>query len=472
MVRKDISSKELTEHALKRIEQSSDLNAFITVCPNEALKAAKEADDLRAKGDQRPLLGIPVAVKDLILTKGIKTTAASRMLANYIPPYDATVVRKLKEAGAVIIGKANLDEFAMGSSNEYSHFGPVKNPWDKDRVPGGSSGGSAAAVAARLCPFALGTDTGGSIRQPASLSGVVGLKPTYGRVSRYGVVAYASSLDQVGVFARSVEECALLTETISGRDPLDSTSIETSPVDKINTGVKGLRIGIPKEYFTDAIEPEVNSLVQEAIKTLETMGAKIVQISLPHTELALACYYIIAPAEASSNLARYDGIRYGLREEAEDLFSLYANTREAGFGDEVKRRIVIGTYVLSSGYYDAYYKKAQQVRRLIQNDFLNVFKDSCDLILAPVSPFPAWKLGEKISDPLKMYLSDILTIPVNLAGLPGMSVPCGFTKDKLPVGLQLIGRPFDEKTLYQVGATYQKETNFHNELPPGVSDGF
>jgi aspartyl-tRNA(Asn)/glutamyl-tRNA(Gln) amidotransferase subunit A len=472
MVRKDISSRELTEHALKRIEQSSDLNAFITVCPDEALKAAKEADDLRAKGDQRPLLGVPIAVKDLILTKGIKTTAASRMLANYIPPYDATVIRKLKEAGAVIIGKANLDEFAMGSSNEHSHFGPVKNPWDKERVPGGSSGGSAVAVAARLCPFSLGTDTGGSIRQPASLSGVVGLKPTYGRVSRYGVIAYASSLDQVGVFARSVEECALLTETISGRDPLDSTSVETSPVDKINTGVKGLRIGIPKEYFTDAIEPEVNFLVQEAIKTLETMGAKIVHISLPHTELALACYYIIAPAEASSNLARYDGIRYGLREEGEDLFSLYANTREAGFGDEVKRRILIGTYVLSSGYYDAYYKKAQQVRRLIQNDFSNAFKDYCDLILAPVSPFPAWKLGEKISDPLKMYLSDILTIPVNLAGLPGMSVPCGFTKDKLPVGLQLIGRPFDEKTLYQVGATYQKETNFHNELPPGVSDEF
>lgn len=472
MVRKDISSTELTEIVLKQIEKNSDLNAFITVCAEEALKNAKTADDLRAKGDNRPLLGIPIAIKDMILTKGIKTTAASKMLSNYIPPYDATVITKLKNAGAVIIGKTNLDEFAMGSSNEHSSFGMVKNPWQKECVPGGSSGGSAVSVAARLTPFALGTDTGGSIRQPASLCGVVGIKPTYGKVSRYGVIAYASSLDQVGVFARSVEECALVTETISGKDPFDSTSVETEPVNKITHGIKNLRIGIPKEYFTEALEPEVNKIVQDALTTLESLGAKLVPISLPHTDYALAAYYVIAPAEASSNLARYDGIRYGIREKADDLFSLYANTREAGFGDEVKRRIIIGTYVLSSGYYDAYYKKAQQVRRLIQNDFFNVFNDSCDLIAAPVSPFPAWKLGEKVSDPLKMYLSDILTIPVNLAGLPGMSIPCGFTKNKLPVGFQLIGKPFDEKTLYQVGVTYQKETNFHKELPHGVTDGF
>lgn len=472
MVRKDISSREFTERALKAIEKNSNLNAFITVCADEALKDASEADNLRSKGDTRPLLGVPVAVKDMILTKGVKTTAASKILSNYIPPYDATVVKKLKNAGAIIIGKTNMDEFAMGSSNEHSYFGSVKNPWNTKLVSGGSSGGSAVSVAARLSPFALGTDTGGSIRQPASLCGVVGIKPTYGRVSRYGVVAYASSLDQVGVFARSVEECALLTETISGKDEFDSTSVDITPVKDITLGIKGLKIGIPKEYFTDALDPIVNSMVSEALKTLESLGATLVPISLPHTELALAAYYVIAPAEASSNLARYDGIRYGVREEGEDLFSLYANSREAGFGAEVKRRIIIGTYVLSSGYYDAYYKKAQQVRRLIQNDFLDVFKNSCDVIAAPVSPFPAWGLGEKISDPLKMYLSDILTIPVNLAGLPGMSLPCGFTKDRLPIGFQLIGKPFDEKTLYQVGATYQKETNFHNELPPGVEDGF
>jgi aspartyl-tRNA(Asn)/glutamyl-tRNA(Gln) amidotransferase subunit A len=464
-----ISSRELVSFFLDRINRHSELNAFISVDGEQALKDADVCDSLISKGESLPLLGVPIAVKDLILAKGSKTTAASRMLSGFKAPYDATVVANLRKAGAVILGKTNLDEFAMGSSNETSFFGPVKNPWGLDRVPGGSSGGSAAAVAARLIPAALGTDTGGSIRQPAALCGVTGLKPTYGRVSRYGVIAYASSLDQVGPFAHNVRDVALLTEVLSGRDPLDATtSVREVPrlTESCGRSIRGLRIGIPKEYFVAGLDPQVERAVRSALDVLVAAGAIPVDISLPHTDSAVSVYYVLAPAEASSNLARYDGVKYGHRASGvASLAEMYQRTRSEGFGKEVRRRIVIGTYVLSSGYYDAYYVRAQKARTLISRDFQEAFQSKCDLILSPVAPTTAFRIGEKVSDPLAMYLNDIFTIPVNLAGRPGMSLPCGFDDAGLPIGLQLIGRQFDEDTLLRVAAAYESETSWHQRYP-------
>lgn len=466
------SSVEVTTYFLDRIESHRDLNAFIEVPREQALAEAARADALRARGEQAPLLGVPIAVKDLILTKGVRTTAASKILSQFIPPYDATVVTRLREAGAVVVGKTNLDEFAMGSSNETSYFGPVKNPWDRDRVPGGSSGGSAAAVAARLAPAALGTDTGGSIRQPAALCGIVGMKPTYGRVSRYGVVAYASSLDQVGPMTRTVKDCALLSSILSGRDPHDATSSTREVPDftaACGRSIKGLRVGIPKEYFVSGLSPEVKESVLRVATILESQGAIPVEISLPHSEVGLAVYYVLAPAEASSNLARYDGIRYGHRSpEAKGLTEVYRKTRSEGFGREVKRRIVIGSFVLSSGYYDAYYLKAQKTRTLISRDFSNAFRDHCDIIIAPTSPTTAFRFNEKTADPLAMYLNDIFTIPVNLAGLPGMSVPCGFDQAGLPIGVQFIGKPFDEETIFAAASAYEQADPSAQRIPAGI----
>lgn len=429
-----------------------NLNAFITVCEPESHSCNKNL----------PLAGLSIAIKDNIVTKGIKTTCGSKILENYIPPYDATVVRKLKNAGAVIVGKTNMDEFAMGSSTEHSAFGPTKNPRDPSRIPGGSSGGSTAAVAAGLCLAALGSDTGGSIRQPAALCGVVGLKPTYGRVSRYGLVAFASSLDQIGPITTGVKDAAKILNVISGFDPFDSTSLNT-PVpdftDKLDRGVKGLKIGMPKEYFLDGIQEEILASVKDAARALKKEGAELIDISLPHTEYAVPTYYIIAPAEASANLARYDGIRYGLSiRDAKDLKDLYKRSRSVGFGPEVTLRIIIGTYVLSSGYYDAYYRKAGQVRTLIKEDFTKAFK-KIDLILTPTTPTTAFRLGEKLDDPIKMYLSDIFTIPCNLAGLPGISIPCGKDKNGLPIGMQLIGKPLDEETLLRAANCYERITS-------------
>lgn len=469
--KKEFSSLELTNAYLARIEKAQNLNAFITVCPDEARTMATEADKRISKGERASLLGIPIAIKDVILTKDIKSTCASKILHNFNPPYDATVISKLKEKGIVIPGKTNMDEFAMGSSTENSHFGPVRNPWNLECVPGGSSGGSAAAVAARLSPASLGTDTGGSIRQPASLCNIVGVKPTYGRVSRYGVIAFASSLDQVGAFANSVEDCALVTEAISGHDPLDSTSVDTKTSDitsQIGKDIRGVKLGVPKEYFIEGLSAEVKSTISAAIEKLTGLGAEIVEISLPHTSAAVAVYYIIAPAEASSNLARYDGIRYGYRaEKPKGLQDLYCRSRSEGFGDEVKRRIMIGTYVLSSGYFDAYYLRAQKVRTLIKKDFSDAFEKHCDAIICPTSPTTAFKIGDKASDPLAMYLSDVFTIPVNLAGLPGMSLPCGFDSSGLPVGLQIIGKPWDEALLFRVGHAYEQATEWHKRAPKG-----
>lgn len=466
------SSVEVTTYFLDRIESHRDLNAFIEVPREQALAEAARADALRARGEQAPLLGVPIAVKDLILTKGVRTTAASKILSQFIPPYDATVVTRLREAGAVVVGKTNLDEFAMGSSNETSYFGPVKNPWDRDRVPGGSSGGSAAAVAARLAPAALGTDTGGSIRQPAALCGIVGMKPTYGRVSRYGVVAYASSLDQVGPMTRTVKDCALLSSILSGRDPHDATSSTREVPDftaACGRSIEGLRVGIPKEYFVSGLSPEVKEAVLRVATILESQGAIPVEISLPHSEVGLAVYYVLAPAEASSNLARYDGIRYGHRSpEAKGLTEVYRKTRSEGFGREVKRRIVIGSFVLSSGYYDAYYLKAQKTRTLISRDFSNAFRDHCDIIIAPTSPTTAFRFNEKTADPLAMYLNDIFTIPVNLAGLPGMSVPCGFDQAGLPIGVQFIGKPFDEETIFAAASAYEQADPSAQRIPKGI----
>jgi len=460
---------ELTSATLDKAEKLRSLNCFIELSRTAALEDAKQVDSLIQAGKQSPLLGVPVGIKDVICTKGVRTTAGSKILESFIPPYDATVVRKLKTAGTVSIGKLNMDEFAMGSSNENSAYGPVKNPWNPEFVPGGSSGGSAAAVAAGICPITLGTDTGGSIRQPAAFCGIVGLKPTYGRVSRYGVIAYASSLDQVGGFAGNVRDCALVTQVICGQDPNDATSVNQPVPDfekSIGQSVKGLRIGIPREYFVSGLESETESALRKAISTIEGLGAIPVEISLPHTELAVSVYYILAPAEASSNLARYDGVRYGHRASGDlDLKTLYSRSRSEGFGKEVQRRILVGTYVLSSGYYDAYYLKAQKVRSLIVQDFQNAFKDKCDVILAPTAPDVAFKLGERVSDPLKMYLNDIFTIPVNLAGLPGMSLPCGFTSNGLPIGLQLIGKPWDEATLFQVASAYESATEWHTKKP-------
>ncbi|HIE05154.1 MAG TPA: Asp-tRNA(Asn)/Glu-tRNA(Gln) amidotransferase subunit GatA [Candidatus Latescibacteria bacterium] len=449
----ELRAKDLVFSVLQRIREMEPLiHAYISLDEEGALRKAEEVDARVARGEKvGALAGVPVAVKDNICIKGGRTTCASKILENFVSPYDATVIEKLKAADVVLLGKTNLDEFAMGSSTENSYFGPTRNPHDQERVPGGSSGGSAAALAAGEAVLALGSDTGGSIRQPASFCGVVGLKPTYGRVSRYGLVAFASSLDQIGPMARNVRDTALLLKVISGYDPKDSTS---APVDVpdftgvLDEGIEGIRIGLPREYFAEGLDDEVRERVMEAVDLLEGEGAEIVEVSLPHTKYAIATYYIIAPAEASSNLARYDGVKYGFRAEGEDLYQMYCNTRGQGFGEEVKRRIMLGTYTLSAGYYEAYYLKALKVRTLIKQDFDEAFK-TCDLLATPTSPTVAFRLGEKVADPLTMYLSDVYTVSVNLAGLPGISVPCG-SSDGLPVGLQLIGRPFDEETLLRV----------------------
>jgi|SRR5579885_112810 aspartyl-tRNA(Asn)/glutamyl-tRNA(Gln) amidotransferase subunit A len=470
LAEKKISSIELTRHYLDRIQRlDNKLNSFITVTEEYALEAAKKADELRAQGKAGPLTGIPIAQKDIFCTDGIKTSCGSKMLDNFIAPYDATVVKQLREAGTVMLGKTNMDEFAMGSSNETSYYGPVKNPWNPEYVPGGSSGGSAAAVAANLVPAATGTDTGGSIRQPAALCGITGIKPTYGRVSRYGMIAFASSLDQGGPLAKTVEDCALLLNAMSGFDERDSTSINQPVPDytaTLNDPIRGIRIGLPKEYFTGGLSNEVAKAIEAAIEEYKKMGAIIEEISLPNTALSVAAYYVIAPAECSSNLARYDGVRYGYRcENPVDLQDLYKRSRSEGFGSEVKRRIMVGTYVLSAGYYDAYYLKAQKVRRLIRDDFVEAFK-KVDVILSPTAPTPAFKLGEKTSDPISMYLSDIYTIAVNLAGLPGISVPAGFVNN-LPIGMQLIGNLFGEAKLLNIAHQYQHATDWHKRIPEG-----
>jgi len=467
------SAVELTEAHLKQIETTAgELNDFTSICQNEASKAAELADKTLKEDKEKspPLTGIPVAVKDMLLTKGIRTTCSSKMLENFIPPYSATVVNKVEQNGGIVIGKTNHDEFGMGASSEHSIFGPVKNPWDQERVPGGSSGGSAVAVAAGHAPLALSTDTGGSIRQPASFTGIVGLKPTYGRVSRYGVIAFASSLDQVGPHARTVEDAALLLEAISGKDEKDSTSAEEEVPSYFSNlqsskdeSLKGLKIGLPKEYFSEGLDADVESGVREAAKILEEQGAEIVEISLPHTSAALPVYYIIAPAEASSNLARYDGVRYGHRaENLNNLSELYERSRSEGFGDEVKRRILIGSYVLSAGYFDAFYNKALQVRTLIIDDFKSAFQNSCDVILAPVCPSTAFKIGELSNSPLKMYLQDVLTTPASLAGLPGISVPCSLDSKGLPIGVQLLAPHFGEEILLKVAERIERTATFDN----------
>jgi aspartyl-tRNA(Asn)/glutamyl-tRNA(Gln) amidotransferase subunit A len=467
---REMTSKELTEAYLRRIgEVDPKIRAYITVTRNEAIESAEVADKRLEQGtDVTPLTGIPIAVKDIFCTRGIRTTCASKILEGFIPPYDATVIEKLKGAGAVILGKVNMDEFAMGSSTENSAFFPTLNPWALDRVPGGSSGGSAAAVAADECAASVGTDTGGSIRQPAALTGVVGLKPTYGRVSRYGMIAFASSLDQGGPITKDVTDAAVMLNQIAGHDPLDTTSIDAPVPDYtegLEDGVKGIKVGIPKEYFIKGIDKEVAGAVREAIGVIKGAGAETVDISLPHTEYAVSVYYLVATAEASSNLARYDGVKYGLRaEEAGGLMDMYKLTRDRGFGAEVKRRIMLGTYSLSAGYYDAYYKKASQVRTLIKSDFEEAFK-KCDVIATPTSPTPAFKLGEKIDDPLTMYLSDIFTISCNLAGIPGISIPCGLTGEGLPVGLQILGRPLDEATVLKAAYGYEQATGWHKKRP-------
>ncbi|APG25374.1 MULTISPECIES: Asp-tRNA(Asn)/Glu-tRNA(Gln) amidotransferase subunit GatA [Syntrophotalea] len=467
---REVSSRELTEAFLTRIQLTdAQIGAYITLCEEPALNSADAADARLAAGNAAALTGIPLALKDIFVTAGTRTTCASRILDNFIPPYDGTAVRRLREQGAVLLGKLNMDEFAMGSSNENSAFGTVRNPWNQACVPGGSSGGSAAAVAARQAVATLGTDTGGSIRQPASHCGVVGLKPTYGRVSRYGVIAYASSLDQVGPLTRDVEDCAIMLGAVAGYDPADSTSVNLPVPDyqaALRQGIKGLRIGLPREYFIEGLDKDIRQCVDKAIATLRELGAEPVEVSLPHTEYAVACYYLIATAEASSNLARYDGVRYGRRvDEGRGLIDMYMQSRAAGFGPEVKRRIMLGTYALSSGYYDAYYLKAQKVRTLIRQDFLDAFHQ-VDVILTPVAPTPAFRIGEKTADPLQMYLSDIFTIPVNLAGTCGISVPCGFSRNGLPIGMQLVGRPFDEATILKTAHAYEQATDWHRHKAP------
>lgn len=467
--RRECSSAELTEAVFARIAASDEkVRAYITLDPQGALEQASQADKrLREGNSHDALLGVPLALKDNFLTRGLKTTAASNILGDFIPPYDATTVKTLRGAHAVITGKTNLDEFAMGSSAENSAFFSTHNPWDLSRVPGGSSGGSAAAVAADECIAALGTDTGGSIRQPAACCGIVGLKPTYGRVSRYGIIAFASSMDQVGPMTKDVRDCALLLEAIAGHDPADSTSVQRRVPkysDALAGDIKGLRLGIPQEYFVAGLQPEVEQAVRSAIGELARHGALIEEISLPHTSYAVAVYYVIATAEASSNLARYDGMRYGHRAEAEDLNNTYMLSREEGFGAEVKRRIMLGTYALSAGYYEAYYLKAQQVRALIKCDFDRAF-EKCDAIVTPTMPTTAFKIGEKTQDPLQMYLSDIYTISVNLAGLPAISLPCGFDGAGLPIGLQIIGKPFDEATILHSAYVYEQATAWHKMKP-------
>ena len=467
---REISSLELIRAVLERIESvEKKVGAYITIAAETAIKQAELADKEISRGNILPLTGIPLSVKDLICTKGLRTTCASRILDNFTPQYDAFVIKKLKKAGAVIVGKTNMDEFAMGSSTENSGMKTTRNPWDLSCIPGGSSGGSAAAVAADMCLGSLGSDTGGSIRQPASHCGVVGMKPTYGRVSRFGLVAFASSLDQIGPLAKDVLDCALLMNAIAGYDPADSTSVPEDVPDYTsfsNKGLSGMTIGIPMEYnAAQGLDPEVLGAVKNAVKVIEDLGAKCVEVTLPHTKYAVAAYYVIAPSEASSNLARYDGVKYGFRDrEKKSLIDMYRSTRTKGFGAEVQRRIILGTYSLSSGYYDAYYKKASQVRTLIMEDFKNVFK-SCDLILSPVAPTPAFKIGEKIDDPLTMYLSDIFTLSANLAGIPGISVPCGFSSTGLPIGLHLMGRHFEEKKLFTAACNFEQATDFHKKKP-------
>ncbi|MDH5528126.1 MAG: Asp-tRNA(Asn)/Glu-tRNA(Gln) amidotransferase subunit GatA [Nitrospirota bacterium] len=465
----EISSVELTRHVLARIDAvEPKVQAFNTVTAARALADAEAADRMIAGGNAQPLTGIPIALKDNMITEGVETTCSSKILSGYVPPFDGTISARMKAAGAVLVGKTNLDEFAMGSSTENSATKTTRNPWDPERAPGGSSGGSAAAVAADMCLGSFGSDTGGSIRQPGALCGVVGFKPTYGRVSRFGLVAFASSLDQIGPFTRDVHDAAILLAASAGSDPLDSTCSDR-PVDDyvagLSAGVKGRTIGVPKEYFIEGTDPAVAAAVQDGIRQLEAQGATVREISLPHTQYATACYYLVATAEASSNLGRYDGVRYGLREEPGDLLSMYMATREAGFGTEVKRRIMLGTYALSAGYYDAYYKKAQQVRTLILRDFETAFDAGVDLVVTPTAPTGAFKIGEKSGDPLQMYLSDIFTISCNLAGLPGISVPCGFDGNHMPIGLQLIGKRFDESTLLAAAHAYQQGTDFHTRRP-------
>ncbi len=464
----DFTSVELTQALLDRVAaHDGSLNAFITVTADEALAAAMRADEARAAGHGGALNGLPIIHKDIFCTRGIKTTCGSKMLDNFISPYNATVVQKLADAGAVVLGKSNMDEFAMGSSNETSYFGPVRNPWNLDCSPGGSSGGSSASVAARLAPAATGTDTGGSIRQPAALTGTVGIKPTYGRVSRYGMVAFASSLDQAGVITRSSEDAARLLGVMAGFDERDSTSIDEPVPDylaSIGESIKGLRVGIVRQHFDAGLEEQTGARVKEAIAVLEALGATTVEVDLPNIDLSVPTYYVVAPAECSSNLSRFDGVRFGYKaENAEDLLDLYSRSRGEGFGDEVKRRIMTGTYVLSAGYYDAYYLKAQQVRQLIADDFKKAFAD-VDVIAGPTAPSPAFKLGDKVDNPIQMYLNDIYTIGANLAGLPAMSLPCGFV-DELPVGLHLVGAHFDEATLLRCGHQYQQETEWHKACP-------
>lgn len=470
---REVSSRAATQACLDQVQRiDGDLRAFLSFDAADALAQADRADATLASGathQQQPLLGVPIAVKDVIAVKGQPLSCGSRILGNFISPYDATVIQKLKAAGAVVFGRLNMDEFAMGSSTENSAFGPTRNPWDTSRIPGGSSGGSAAAVAADECVAALGSDTGGSIRQPAALCGCVGLKPSYGRVSRYGLVAFASSLDQIGCFTKQARDAATMLEVLSGHDPLDSTSVP-QPVPRytasLEGGIKGLKLGLPREYMVGGLDPEVKQAVDAAVKHFESLGAEIIEVSLPHTDYAIAAYYIIATAEASANLARFDGIRYGARVEGSDPISLYSKTRGAGFGAEVKRRIILGTYVLSSGYYDAYYLRAQKVRTLIRNDFLKAF-EKVDALVTPTSPTAAFKVGEKSEDPLQMYLMDIFTISANLSGICGISVPCGFTRSpKLPIGLQLLGKPFGEETLLRVAHAYEQSTAWWREKPP------
>ncbi|MHB1620428.1 MAG: Asp-tRNA(Asn)/Glu-tRNA(Gln) amidotransferase subunit GatA [Sulfuricella sp.] len=469
---KKISSVELTQTFLERIRALNPrLNAFITIDENKSLAQAKAADGLIASGKAGPLTGIPVAQKDIFCAEGWLSTCGSKMLHNFVSPYDAHVIEQFNRAGAINLGKTNMDEFAMGSSNETSYYGKVKNPWDLDAVPGGSSGGSAAAVAARLCPAATGTDTGGSIRQPAALTGITGIKPTYGVVSRYGMIAFASSLDQGGPMAKSAEDCALLLNVMAGFDARDSTSLERDKEDygrDLEQPLQGLRIGLPKEYFAAGLAADVAQAIEAALAEYRKLGAQTVEISLPNSKLAVPVYYVLAPAEASSNLARFDGVRYGYRApEYTDLTDMYSKSRAQGFGAEVKRRIMIGTYVLSAGYYDAYYLKAQKLRRLIAQDFTNAFAH-CDMIMGPTAPTTAFNLGEKSDDPVSMYLSDIYTIAVNLAGLPGMSVPAGFGKDGRPVGLQIIGNYFSEAKMLNVAHQLQKATDWHTRMPQGI----
>jgi aspartyl-tRNA(Asn)/glutamyl-tRNA(Gln) amidotransferase subunit A len=461
--KRELSAVDLTEAALARIDAVEDrVHAMLQVDRGRALEQARAADQRIAHGNARPLTGIPLAIKDVLCIKGTRTTCGSRMLENWIAPYDATAVARLKAENAILIGKANMDEFAMGSSTENSAFGVTRNPWNPDRVPGGSSGGSAVAVAAGEALGSLGTDTGGSIRQPAALCGVTGLKPTYGRVSRYGLVAFASSLDQIGPFGRTARDCALLLEAIAGADINDSTAAR-EPVPHyagmLNGDIRGLRIGVPREYFVEGMEAGVESAVRTAIDTLRELGAEIVEVSLPHTRYALPVYYIVAPAEASANLARFNGVRYGLHIDGDNVIDEMELTRGSGFGPEVRRRIMLGTYALSAGYYDAYYKRAQQVRTLIRRDFGQAF-EQCDVLAAATTPTVAFLIGDKTDDPLAMYLSDVLTLPASLAGVPGLALPCGFA-DKLPVGLQLIGKPFDEGTILRVGDAFQRATDWH-----------